>query len=192
MDGSEGSAVSPTPSIAADSPPAKAKSRSKPPPKSTTARPGPRPLLTTYSRDDDSRPNSSRGGGPDSVLMTAAERRKLDERTAKREAEQCYDFLKEENIRDKERRRPDHPDFDKRTVHVPDGLKMTPFEKQFWDIKQDHFDTVLFFQKGKFYELYENDAQIGHQEFDLKLTDRVKMKMASLLQNHVFNPCGMG
>ena len=55
----------------------------------------------------------------------------------------------------------------------------TPFEKQFWEIKQDHFDTVLFFQKGKFYELYEDDALIGHQEFDLKLTDRVKMKMVS-------------
>jgi DNA mismatch repair protein MSH6 len=27
--------------------------------------------------------------------------------------------------------------------------------------------------------LYENDAEIGHAEFDLKLTDRVKMKMVS-------------
>jgi hypothetical protein len=31
--------------------------------------------------------------------------------------------------------------------------------------------------QGKFYELYEKDAEIGHNEFDLKLTDRVKMKM---------------
>jgi DNA mismatch repair protein MSH6 len=38
---------------------------------------------------------------------------------------------------------------------------------------------VLFFQKGKFFELYEEDAQIGHQEFDLKLTERVRMKMVS-------------
>ncbi|EUC65440.1 DNA mismatch repair protein MSH6, partial [Rhizoctonia solani AG-3 Rhs1AP] len=52
--------------------------------------------------------------------------------------------------------------------------------KDFWEIKQNHYDTVLFFQKGKFFELYENDAQIGHSEFDLKLTDRVKMKMASI------------
>lgn len=48
---------------------------------------------------------------------------------------------------------------------------------QFWEIKQNHFDTVLFFQKGKFLELYEEDARIGHQEFDLKLTSRVKMSM---------------
>lgn len=35
------------------------------------------------------------------------------------------------------------------------------------------FFCSLLFQKGKFYELYEDDALIGHQEFDLKLTDRV-------------------
>lgn len=35
--------------------------------------------------------------------------------------------------------------------------------------------------QGKFYELYEKDAEIGHNEFDLKLTDRVKMKMVSLI-----------
>ncbi|KAF8694706.1 hypothetical protein AX14_001931 [Amanita brunnescens Koide BX004] len=47
-------------------------------------------------------------------------------------------------------------------------------------IKQNHYDTVLFFQKGKFYELYEDDARIGHQEFDLKLTNRVKMSMVGV------------
>lgn len=53
---------------------------------------------------------------------------------------------------------------------------------KFWEIKQNHYDTVLFFQKGKFLELYEEDARIGHQEFDLKLTQRVKMSMASAFQ----------
>lgn len=28
-----------------------------------------------------------------------------------------------------------------------------------------------------FFQLYEDDARIGHQEFDLKLTSRVKMSM---------------
>jgi DNA mismatch repair protein MSH6 len=44
---------------------------------------------------------------------------------------------------------------------------------EFWEIKSKHWDTVVFFKKGKFFELYENDATIGHQHFDLKLTDRV-------------------
>lgn len=52
---------------------------------------------------------------------------------------------------------------------------------KFWEIKQYHYDTILFFQKGKFFELYEEDARIGHQEFDLKLTNRVKMSMVSNL-----------
>ncbi|RVD90917.1 hypothetical protein TUBRATIS_26570 [Tubulinosema ratisbonensis] len=55
---------------------------------------------------------------------------------------------------------------------------MTDFEKQFWAIKKEYFDTVIFFKKGKFYELYEDDAEIGSKLFDLKLTERVNMKMA--------------
>ena len=49
-----------------------------------------------------------------------------------------------------------------------------------WEIKQDRMDTVLFFQKGKFFELYEQDARLGHQIFDLKLTDRAKMCMVGV------------
>lgn len=41
-------------------------------------------------------------------------------------------------------------------------------------------DTIVFFKKGKFYELYEMDATIGHQLFDLKLTDRVNMRMVGV------------
>lgn len=37
--------------------------------------------------------------------------------------------------------------------------------------------TVFPARPGKFYELYEKDAEIGNREFDLKLTDRVNMKM---------------
>ena len=43
-----------------------------------------------------------------------------------------------------------------------------------------HFDTVVFFKKGKFFELYEMDADIGHKEFDLKMTDRVNMRMVGV------------
>lgn len=44
---------------------------------------------------------------------------------------------------------------------------------------------MLFFQKGKFYELYENDAQIGHSVFDLKLTDRVSLPLSVLLDPRI-------
>ena len=75
-----------------------------------------------------------------------------------------------------------HPDHDPRTLYIPPNAwkKFTPFEKQFWEIKCNYFDTVVFFKKGKFYELYENDADVGHKEFDLKMTDRVNMRMVGV------------
>ena len=82
-------------------------------------------------------------------------------------------------MRDKDGVRPGEPGYDPRTLYIPKSAwnEFTPFEKQFWEIKQNHFDTILFFQKGKFLELYEEDARVGHREFDLKLTQRVKMSM---------------
>ncbi|KAF2486648.1 muts domain V-domain-containing protein [Neohortaea acidophila] len=85
-------------------------------------------------------------------------------------------------ILDADRHPPDHPDYDPRTVYVPphDFNKLSPFEQQYWEIKKNFWDTIVFFKKGKFYELYENDATIGHQLFDLKLTDRVNMRMVGV------------
>lgn len=96
--------------------------------------------------------------------------------------EQPYDFLLPENVCDAEGNRPNDPNYDRRTLYIPNRAwkDFTPFERQFWEIKKDHYDQVIFFQKGKFYELYEDDALIGHQQFGLKITDRVKMKMAGV------------
>ncbi|PWY86004.1 DNA mismatch repair protein Msh6 [Aspergillus heteromorphus CBS 117.55] len=86
------------------------------------------------------------------------------------------------NIRDIDGHPIGHPDHDPRTLYIPPlaWSKFSPFEKQYWEIKQKFWDTVVFFKKGKFYELYENDATIGHQLFDLKLTDRVNMRMVGV------------
>ena len=96
------------------------------------------------------------------------------------EPEARYPWLA--NITDADRNPPDHPDYDPRTVYIPPMAwqKFSPFEKQYWEIKQKFWDTIVFFKKGKFYELYENDATIGHQLFDLKLTDRVNMRMVGV------------
>lgn len=86
------------------------------------------------------------------------------------------------DVRDADKNRPDHPDYDPRTLFIPSEQwpRFSPFEKQYWEIKSKLYDTVVFFKKGKFYELYEDDATIGHQEFDLKLTDRVNMRMVGV------------
>eukprot|EP01135_Chromosphaera_perkinsii_P005658 Nk52_evm29s356 gene=Nk52_evmTU29s356 len=87
-----------------------------------------------------------------------------------------------ENPRDAKRREPGDPDFDPSTLYIPDSAfnKMTPFEKQYFNIKKKLWNVILFFKKGKFYELYEKDALIGQKEFDLKLTDRVNMCMVGV------------
>ncbi|CBF85409.1 hypothetical protein AN1708.2 [Aspergillus nidulans FGSC A4] len=96
------------------------------------------------------------------------------------EPEQRYPWLA--NIRDIDGHPIGDPEYDPRTLYIPPlaWSKFSPFEKQYWEIKQKFWDTVVFFKKGKFYELYENDATIGHQLFDLKLTDRVNMRMVGV------------
>lgn len=37
-------------------------------------------------------------------------------------------------------------------------------------IKQNYRDVILFFKVGKFYELYEDDAQIGADALEWKMT----------------------
>ncbi|OAA62787.1 DNA mismatch repair protein [Niveomyces insectorum RCEF 264] len=105
---------------------------------------------------------------------------KAKEKAHSREPEERYTWLA--NIADMDRNKPGDPDYNKSTVYIPPAAwhKFSPFEKQYWEIKQKLWDTVVFFKKGKFYELYENDATIGHQLFDLKLTDRVNMRMVGV------------
>ncbi|QRV90722.1 DNA mismatch repair protein MutS [Ceratobasidium sp. AG-Ba] len=137
--------------------------------KKTPSRPPPKPTAAATS-----------GGSSTNFMLTAAEQRAREVKADKKSNEEIYSFLKDPKDKDGIR----HADegHDPRTLFIPKSAwsSFTPFEKQFWEIKQNHYDTILFFQKGKFFELYENDAQIGHSEFDLKLTDRVKMKMVGV------------
>lgn len=103
---------------------------------------------------------------------------KIKEKACDKDPERRHRWLAEPL--DGNRNPPGHPDFDPSTLYVPPSQKFSPFEQQYWDIKKKLWDTVVFFKKGKFYELYENDATIGHQLFDLKMTDRVNMRMVGV------------
>lgn len=90
-------------------------------------------------------------------------------------------------IRDAKQRPPSHPDYDKSTLYVPPselsdarGTKsggLSPFQRQFWSIKKDHYDVLIFFKKGKFYELYDVDADVGHKELGLNYTKGGRVDM---------------
>ncbi|KAM0676061.1 DNA mismatch repair protein msh6 [Gurleya vavrai] len=86
------------------------------------------------------------------------------------------------DIKDKNGNSPLSQNYDCSSLFIDESeyKRFTPFEKQFWDIKKEYFDTIIFFKKGKFYELYENDADIANKEFGLRITDRVNMRMAGV------------
>lgn len=73
-------------------------------------------------------------------------------------------------VRRKERC-PEHPEFEARTLHVPLSFleKQTPGLRQWWDLKREYFDTVLFFKVGKFYEMYHMDAMVCARELGLTM-----------------------
>ncbi|GAV79508.1 MutS_V domain-containing protein/MutS_I domain-containing protein/MutS_II domain-containing protein/MutS_III domain-containing protein [Cephalotus follicularis] len=83
-----------------------------------------------------------------------------------------FEWLEPSRIRDANGRRPGDPLYDKKTLYIPpDALKkMTASQKQYWSVKCQYMDILLFFKVGKFYELYELDAEIGHKELDWKMT----------------------
>lgn len=125
-------------------------------------------------------PNSAEKHPVTKAAERAARNPKTKEKAHTREPEDRYPWLAD--IRDKEKRAPGDPEYDPRTIYIPPLAwnKFSAFEKQYWGIKQNLWDTIVFFKKGKFYELYEKDATIGHQEFDFKMTDRVNMRMVGV------------
>ncbi|GJP57943.1 hypothetical protein CLOP_g20647 [Closterium sp. NIES-67] len=88
------------------------------------------------------------------------------------EARSKFEWLLPVNIRDGKGRRPGEPGYDSRSVTVPRAIfdKLSASQKQYWSTKSRYMDTILFFKVGKFYELYEVDAEVGHKELDWKLT----------------------
>ncbi|XP_031845386.1 DNA mismatch repair protein Msh6 isoform X2 [Nomia melanderi] len=80
-----------------------------------------------------------------------------------------YDFLQPNKIRDINRKTLKDPNYDPKTVYVPSEFlnQQTPAMRQWWELKSRHFDCVLFFKVGKFYELYHMDAVTGVKELNL-------------------------
>ena len=53
---------------------------------------------------------------------------------------------------------------------------MTPMKQQYYDIKRQHQDCMLFFRLGDFYEMFDDDARTAARELDLALTTRDRNK----------------
>jgi len=51
-------------------------------------------------------------------------------------------------------------------------MAIPPGRAQYLHIKRQHPDTILFYQSGDFYELYDEDAELGARELEIALTSR--------------------
>lgn len=82
-------------------------------------------------------------------IYSREERRQAKLRKFARENEARYAWL--ESPKDEAGRSPSDPNYDPSTLYIPAPAQrsFTPFEQQYWDIKKKHFDTVVFFRKGK-------------------------------------------
>ena len=85
------------------------------------------------------------------------------------------------NPQDAKGRRPTDPDYDGTTLLIPTKYKGKPLDKHeetknlftdgmktWWDVKKVNFDAVLLYKVGKFYEMFNMDAELGVQELGLK------------------------
>ena len=88
----------------------------------------------------------------------------------RREVRERFKWLDAKHVVDDKGRDPSHAEYDANTVRVPSDLKLSASQKQYWDVKSKFRDVVLFFKVGKFYELYEDDAEIGCAALDWKMT----------------------
>ncbi|KIJ46677.1 hypothetical protein M422DRAFT_249838, partial [Sphaerobolus stellatus SS14] len=85
--------------------------------------------------------------GSQSLMLTVAEQRALEKndkqnKQNKQNKEDFFSFLVD--VRDKDKNCPGDPNYDSRTLYIPPSAwkNFTPIEKQFWEIKQNYFDTV--------------------------------------------------
>ncbi|KAK9269014.1 hypothetical protein L1049_000782 [Liquidambar formosana] len=142
--------------------------------------PGVRPLVPRLKRIQDDCSNFEDKN--DCSMLGSSKRVKFIQDSAagkKNQGDLCntsttskFGWLDPSRIRDANGRRPGDALYDKRTLYIPpeDLKKMTASQKQYWSAKCQYMDVVLFFKVGKFYELYELDAEIGHKELDWKMT----------------------
>ncbi len=50
--------------------------------------------------------------------------------------------------------------------------KITPMMKQYFEIKEQYKDTILFFRLGDFYEMFYEDAEVASRELEITLTGK--------------------
>ena len=50
--------------------------------------------------------------------------------------------------------------------------ELTPMMKQYFEIKKQYSDCILFYRLGDFYEMFFDDALVASKELEITLTGR--------------------
>ena len=90
-----------------------------------------------------------------------------------------FPWLQPDKRRDASGRRPSDPEYDPTTLQLPSTFPkckdatgkpftVSPGQAQWWRFKAAHFDSVIMFKMGKFYELFEMDAHVGAADLGLQ------------------------
>ncbi|WP_231035013.1 DNA mismatch repair protein MutS [Pectinatus frisingensis] len=58
--------------------------------------------------------------------------------------------------------------------------EITPMMQQYYAMKEQSGDSILFFRLGDFYEMFNDDAKTASKELELTLTSRSKMPMCGI------------
>lgn len=116
--------------------------------------PGTAPLVPRLKRVQEDMCNSK--DRSDCLLPDARKRTKLIQLSNRAnkvnedvsETKSKFEWLHLSQIRDVNRRKPDNPLYDKKTLYIPpeDLKKMSASQKQYWDVKRQYMDVVLFFK----------------------------------------------
>lgn len=73
-----------------------------------------------------------------------------------------------------------YPQIEKIEIKNSELKKLTNFMQQYWEVKKNYFDFILFFKNGKFYELFYDDAIFMADVFGLRVTKRGSVPMAGI------------
>lgn len=78
-----------------------------------------------------------------------------------------------ENRVDKNGRKPNDPNYDPSSIHIPpeEYKTLTDGMKRFWELKKDNMDKLILYRFGDWYVLYYDDRELASKIIELSLVN---------------------
>ena len=96
-------------------------------------------------------------------------------------------YMHKEHMMDEMERRPDHPDYDPSTLHIPmsEWNSLTPGMIRYWEIKSKNFDKIVFYRYGHWFIVYFKDAEICNRHIDLCIPPRQRQSIVGFHESQL-------